>query len=160
MPLYNHKIQIIINFAVIFAVIADLFFPKIASADSQIPNIVYAKPPRETKTITPENRLIRAKDAKPKKIIYITVTAYSSTPDQCDSTPFITALNTRVHDGTLAVNFLPFGTKVRFPEYFGEKIFTVEDRMHPRFSYRADIWMETRKAAKEFGVKRLKMEIY
>ncbi|MEA2088643.1 MAG: hypothetical protein U9O55_02285 [Patescibacteria group bacterium] len=90
---------------------------------------------------------------------YITVTAYSSTVDQCDSTPFITANGTRVYDGIIAANFLRFGTKVRFPEYSGNKIYTVEDRMHQRFSNRADIWMTTRTQAINFGAKRLKMEV-
>jgi 3D (Asp-Asp-Asp) domain-containing protein len=90
---------------------------------------------------------------------YVTLTAYSSTVDQCDSTPFITANGTRVHDGTIAANFLKFGTKVRIPEYFGDKIFTVEDRTHPRYGDRVDIWMETRQQALNFGKRRLTIEI-
>ena len=70
--------------------------------------------------------------AQPKKIMVVLATAYSSTPDQTDATPFITAWNTRVRDGILAANFLPFGTLVKIPEVFGDKIFVVEDRMHQR----------------------------
>ncbi|TAL20346.1 hypothetical protein EPN90_01195 [Patescibacteria group bacterium] len=84
----------------------------------------------------------------------VPVTAYSSTPDQTDDTPFITANGSRVRDGIIAANFLPFGTRVRFPELFGDKVFTVEDRMNARYFYRADIWMESRAAAWEFGIKR------
>ncbi|MEK7627296.1 MAG: hypothetical protein AAB397_01795 [Patescibacteria group bacterium] len=83
----------------------------------------------------------------------VTITAYSSTPDQTDSTPFITAYNTFVRDGIVAANFLKFGTKIKIPRYFGDKIFTVEDRMHQRFSNRVDIWFPTRQDAKNFGVK-------
>ncbi|MCK4745172.1 3D domain-containing protein [Candidatus Parcubacteria bacterium] len=90
---------------------------------------------------------------------YVVVTAYSSTVDQCDSTPFITANGTRVHDGIIAANFLKFGTKIRFSEYSGDKVYTVEDRMHPRFSNRADIWMETRSQALQFGKRRIRIEI-
>lgn len=90
---------------------------------------------------------------------YIIVTAYSSTVDQCDSTPFITANGTRVYDGIIAANFLRFGTKIRFPEYSGDKIYTVEDRMHKRFSNRADIWMKTRTQALQFGKRRIKIEV-
>ena len=100
------------------------------------------------------NKIVRIKYSK-----YIIVTAYSSTIDQCDSTPFITANGKRVYDGIIAANFLKFGTKVRFPEYSGNKIYIVEDRMHQRFSNRVDIWMNTRTQAINFGVKRLKMEI-
>ncbi|MFA6552915.1 MAG: 3D domain-containing protein [Patescibacteria group bacterium] len=94
-----------------------------------------------------------------KKVLTLTVTAYSSTVDQCGSTPFTTASGTQVRDGIIAANFLPIGTKVRFPDQFGDKIFIVEDRMAARFSTRADIWMPTRELAKQWGVRHVKMEI-
>ena len=89
----------------------------------------------------------------------VIVTAYSSTPDQTDSSPFITANGTYVRDGIIAANFLPFGAKVKFPEYSGDKIFTVEDRMAKKNSHKIDIWMISRNAAMNFGVKRLAYEI-
>jgi len=94
-----------------------------------------------------------------KKIIHLTITAYSSTPDQTDSDPFTTASGSKVRDGIIATNLLPFGTKVRIPDKFGDKIFVVEDRMNPRCRYMADIWMPSREQAKEWGAKYLKMEI-
>ena len=39
------------------------------------------------------------------------VTAYSSTPEETDDTPFVTASGTSVRDGVIATNFLEFGTK-------------------------------------------------
>ena len=90
----------------------------------------------------------------------ITVTAYSSTPDQTDDSPFITASGAWVYDGIVASNFLPFGTKVRFPKLFRDKIFTVDDKMHNRFAdTRVDIWFSDRESAKEFGIKETIMEI-
>lgn len=86
-------------------------------------------------------------------------TAYSSTPDQTDSTPFITANGKHVYDGLVAANFLPFGAKVRFPEMFGEKIFTVNDRMNKRYNYRIDIWMASRDKAIQHGVRKMRYEI-
>jgi hypothetical protein len=56
-----------------------------------------------------------------------TVTAYSSTADQTDSSPFITANGKNVKDGIVACNFLAFGTKVKFPDMYGDKVFTVEE---------------------------------
>jgi 3D (Asp-Asp-Asp) domain-containing protein len=94
-----------------------------------------------------------------KRTVTITVTAYSSTVDQCGADPFTTASGTRVHDGTLAANFLPIGTKVRIPDQFGNKIFTVEDRMAARFSNRADIWMPTRAEALQWGARHVRIEI-
>lgn len=87
-------------------------------------------------------------------IITVTATGYSSTPDQTDDTPFITASGETVRDGIIAANFLPFNTRVQLPELFGDKIFIVKDRMHPRFdSGRIDIWFADRDLAKHFGVK-------
>ncbi|HGY12458.1 MAG TPA: hypothetical protein ENK36_08880 [Desulfobacterales bacterium] len=94
-----------------------------------------------------------------KRSLNITVTAYSSTPDQTSGDPFITASGSRVRNGVIAANFLPIGTKVRFPEHFGNEIFVVEDRMHQRYWQKADIWMPTRDEAKEWGVKYTKIEI-
>lgn len=89
----------------------------------------------------------------------VTSTAYSSTPDQTDSSPFITANGTHVHDGTLAANFLPFRTRVIFPDYSGGKVYTVEDRTAKRYSDRADIWFPSRSAALQFGKRKLLMVV-
>ena len=91
--------------------------------------------------------------------MWLFVTAYSSTVDQTDSTPFITASGTRVRDGIIAANFLPIGAKVRFPNIYGDKLFVVEDRMNSRYYYRADIWMPSRWEAKQFGLKNTLIEI-
>ena len=69
------------------------------------------------------------------------VTAYTSRPEETDSTPTITASNKEVYDGLVANNCLPFGTKVRFPNLFGDKVFTVDDRMNRRYGCEAfDVW--------------------
>lgn len=80
------------------------------------------------------------------------VTAYSSTPNQTDDTPFITASGHTVRNGIVAANFLPFGTKVRIPKLFGDRVFTVDDRMHARKKNFVDIWMPTTQQAKNFGI--------
>lgn len=97
---------------------------------------------------------------RPARVMEVVATAYSSTPDQTDDSPFLSANGTYVYDGMIAANFLPFGTLVRFPDTFGDKIFRVDDRMNARYGNgRLDIWMTSRGAAKKFGVKRMKMEI-
>lgn len=87
------------------------------------------------------------------------VTAYSSTLEETDSTPFTTAMNSDVRDGIVAANFLPFGTKLQIPEHFGDKVFTVEDRMHRRKTNFVDIWMPTTEEAKQFGISYTKILI-
>ena len=97
---------------------------------------------------------------KPTETYYMIITAYSSTEDQTDSTPFITASQKHVEDGIVANNLLPFGTKIKIPELYGDKIFVVEDRMNYRKGdYHLDIWFETREAAQNFGVKKAYIEV-
>lgn len=108
------------------------------------------------------------KNTRPTRVLpgeyaNLTVTAYSSTPDQTDGDPCTTAngFNVCRHntENVIAANFLPFGTRVRFPEAFGDRIFIVQDRMNARYTRRADIWMKSRTSARKFGVQRLTMEI-
>ena len=80
------------------------------------------------------------------------VTAYSSTPEETDDTPFTTAMGTTVRDGIVATNELPFKTKIKMPALYGDKIFVVEDRMHERMVNKVDIWMPTKADAKRFGI--------
>ena len=106
-----------------------------------------------------EEQMLLAGEGKIVSKRIVTVSAYSSTPDQTDSSPFITAAGTHVHDGIVATNILPFGTKIRIPALYGNKIFTVEDRMNTRFQNNVDVWFTNRQAAKTFGIKRAEIEI-
>ncbi|MBU2566654.1 3D domain-containing protein [Patescibacteria group bacterium] len=87
------------------------------------------------------------------------MTAYTSSVEECDSTPFITADGTHTEWGIVAANFLPFGTKIRIPEYFGDQVFVVHDRMNQRYYYRVDVWMQTKTEAFQFGKRKLKIEV-
>jgi 3D (Asp-Asp-Asp) domain-containing protein len=94
------------------------------------------------------------------KKIKVVLTAYSSTPEETDDTPFITASGKHVADGIVANNLLPLGTKIRIPELYGDKIFVVEDRMNKRKSdYHFDIWLPSKALAINFGVKTAEVEV-
>lgn len=80
---------------------------------------------------------------------YRTITAYSSTIDQTDDTPFITANGTKVRRGIVATNELPFGQELMIEGIEG--IFVVADRTNKRYKFRIDIWMPTREEALQFG---------
>lgn len=96
-----------------------------------------------------------------KKTLNLKVTAYSSSPDETKDygSPFITADGTYVHDGVVATNLLPFGTKVMIPSLFGDKVFTVNDRMSKKLMNNIDIWMGTKAAALVFGVHTAKIVV-
>jgi len=94
------------------------------------------------------------------KKVKMVVTAYSSTPEQTDSTPFITASGKNVANGIVANNMLPFGSKIRIPELYGDKIFIVEDRMNQKKGkYHLDIWFPEYSQAKNFGAKITYIEV-
>jgi len=67
--------------------------------------------------------------------VKVIITAYSSTVWQTDDTPFITASGAFVEDGIVANNLFPFGTEIKIPELYGDKIFVVEDRKHQKKGY-------------------------
>jgi 3D (Asp-Asp-Asp) domain-containing protein len=104
-------------------------------------------------TIAAQPRLVALQETE------VWVTAYASVPQETDNTPFITASNQHVADGFIAANFLPFGTKVQIPSLFGDKIFTVEDRMARRMVGYVDIWMPTVSDAKDFGIHKAKIVV-
>ena len=91
----------------------------------------------------------------------VKASGYSSTEDQTDSTPFHTATGERVFDGLIAANFLEFGTEVKIPTLFGDKVFIVKDRMNRRFTnkypHRIDIWFASRAEARKFGLQNVEI---
>lgn len=95
------------------------------------------------------------------KELTVWATAYTSDPDETDDTPFITASGSLTRDGVAAANFLPMGSKFRAPEFFGDKVFIVEDRMNSRFNGQqvVDIWFKNKIDAKEFGRKVVTIEL-
>lgn len=95
-----------------------------------------------------------------KKSFYVTVTAYSSSVDETDSDPFTTASGSKTRLGVAAYNHLPFGSKFRLPDKFGDRVFTIEDRLRAGAGkYHVDIWMPSKAEAKQWGVKVVKIEI-
>lgn len=87
------------------------------------------------------------------------VTAYSSTKDQTDSDPFITASGAKVYYGAVAVdtNLIPFGTKLEIPGY---GIGIAEDRGSAIKGHCIDVWMPSREEALEWGVRYVKVKVY
>lgn len=139
---------------VVASLLIDTSFPRLAQAQT------VADSQTETRAII--GQLPLAQNRPSLKVVKVVLTAYSSTPSQTDQTPFITSNGVYVYDGLIAANWLSYGTRVKFPELFGNKIFTVNDRMHPRFGAgRVDLWLDAPlEEVKEFGVKRVVMEVF
>jgi len=104
-----------------------------------------------------------SRDYKIEHTFRATVTAYSPTVDQCDDTPFLTAFQTPVRRGIIAVSrdiekeyHLNKGDKVAI-ENMG--IFYFYDRMSSRWTNRIDVFMWDRQDCLEFGIKELEISI-
>ncbi len=122
----------------------------------------------ESDIIEEEILIIEEEEEIVEEIIVIrtsvhTITAYNSLPEQTNDQPCITAngFNVCEHgiEDTIAANFLKFGTKVRIPDLFGDRIFIVRDRMNQRYPSRVDVWMLERDDAIQFGIRNAKIEI-
>lgn len=132
-------------------VIFPLLFPQFAVLAEES---LIEKETEQTKLMLIQNTTLlppRSPLQPPVKKRWVVVTAYSSTQDQTDFTPFVTAAGTPVRDGVIACNFLPIGTVVKFPNLYGDKIFLVEDRMARKNRHKIDIWFPTRQEALKFG---------
>ncbi|MFA6486154.1 MAG: hypothetical protein WCT40_02200 [Candidatus Magasanikbacteria bacterium] len=154
-----------LHLVTILAIISQILMPSMVSADETADNTENtANLTVLTVSKSPIGHLVYPEldYPKPDKLVKAVLTAYSSTVDQCDDDPFIAAWGDRVYDGMIAANWLPRGTKVKIPSLFGDKIFTVADRMNARYGYgRIDIWMSGPRAeVNKFGVQRAEVEIY
>jgi len=112
---------------------------------------VISDAPKQTQTET-RVEVVKVAEAAEFKPYWVWVTAYSSTPEETDDTPFITAKGTPVRRGIVATNLFPFGTLLKIPALFGDEIFVVEDRMHIRKENFVDIWMPSKEEAINFGI--------
>jgi 3D (Asp-Asp-Asp) domain-containing protein len=91
---------------------------------------------------------------------YITATAYTSRLVETDASPTIAAWGDHVFWGMLASNAFPRGTKIQIPEYYGDKMFTILDRMNERYYHHLDIWMPDLSEAKNWGSRYVEIRIY
>jgi len=157
-------LTIIISVGILIGLLP-IFEAKSPEAESWVGVLAAEEQPPERLAMIGENSLLpisNPSDPEPQTVqkIRVVVTGYSSTIDQTDSNPFVTAAGTWVREGIIANNLLPFGTKVRIPEIYGDKIFIVEDRMHwKKGYYHVDIWFASYGEAKNFGAKRTFIEI-
>lgn len=152
------KSKKLLGFLPVFVLFNFLFFPSPIFADEMIKganigNIF------STFRIQAEKEQVFIVDRVEK----YTVTAYNSEPGQTDDTPCYTANDFNLCDhgfeDSVAINSLPFGTKLRIPEIFGDRVFVVRDRTNARYYNRLDVWMKNRSDAVSFGLQVLDVEI-
>jgi len=161
-PVLGQKILVILISAVFFTGVLPIFEIKTLQIEAEKPALSLNDMPGLI--ISQGNSLSSISNPNnPEKVVQrmlVMATAYSSTVWQTDDTPFVTAAGTSVRDGIIANNMLPFGTRIRIPDLYGDKIFVVEDRMHKRKGgYQIDIWFPEYWQAKNFGAQTTLIEI-
>ena len=164
--LFNPLLAKRIIFCLVFVLVFDFFlFPSVtfASENNDPADVVGQVLGVEEDIFMVENSLPEATARDVVSTGYFTLTAYNSEVSQCDGNPCITAngFNLCKHgtEDSVAANFLPFGTKIRIPDLFGDRVFVVRDRMNEKYQNRIDVWMIDKGEAKQFGVKVAKIEI-
>lgn len=84
------------------------------------------------------------------------VTAYTSSPEETDDSPYISADGRAVYVGLIACpRKFPFGTVV----VIGEDTYKCGDRMAKRFDHRFDIWKQTKEEAYKWGIRTVSVGI-
>lgn len=131
------------------------FQPEVSPATFSAP-VPHPKPAQAAASAGGQ-RLPETVDPQPVQTFTATLYAYSSTPDQTNGDPFITASGQRVTDGIVANNCLPFGTEVKI----NGKVYLVQDRMAARYGCSSfDVWHPTRQSAIQFGRQTAVVEVY
>lgn len=103
---------------------------------------------------------VRAEEVELPRLETITaeVTAYTSSVDETDDTPFLTASGETTAPGTIACpSRFKFGTMIQIEK----RIFKCNDRMHKRFrdTNHFDIWVESKAEARQWGRKTVEVSI-
>ena len=133
------------------------YFDTTTSSTSSVTTTTTSTTATTTTTVRPHTSVSLSapslNDVVATTTIQVTITAFSSAPNETDGSPFVTASGACVRDGIVAANFLPFGTLLKLPGLFGDKVFEVEDRMADRFNYRLDVWMGSKPEAFRFGIR-------
>ena len=87
----------------------------------------------------------------------LTITAYTPSPDETDSTPFEAASGLPVHTGTVAVSKDLFDTGWTFGRIIYiiemDEFFMINDLMHNKWTNKLDILKWDKKEAIEFGIR-------
>lgn len=109
--------------------------------------------------MAPVNSPVRTSSKVTVRTYTIQLSGYSSEVAQCDDSPFITASGTHVRDGVVATNMFPFGTIIKIPSLYGNKIFIVEDRMNTRYQNNVDIWFAEKADALKLGRRTVQIEV-
>ncbi len=90
-------------------------------------------------------------------ILIAEVTAYSSSLDETQGNPFITASGQRVRDGIIACSRdYPFGTRFLIEG----KLYVCLDRLARKYDHRIDIWKPNKAEALQFGRRKLPIEVF
>ncbi|MDA3839561.1 MAG: hypothetical protein PF572_00585 [Patescibacteria group bacterium] len=137
-----------------------LLFPSPMLAKYSVYNVNVTTKNNTNQNFLPDNK---DREYSVKYTKYTTITAYNSLVGQTDNTPCITANGFDVCEhgieDTIAANFLRFGTKVKIPDLFGDRIFIVRDRMNSRYTNRVDVWLLERSDAITLGKRLAKIEV-
>lgn len=113
------------------------------------------EPNLDSFALAAENKRLRERGVT----LSATISYYTASKDETDSTPCITADGTNIcpaREGIIATNWLPVGTKIKVDG----KVYRVADRMNQRYQWPyMDILVESKAIAKKNGRQNKEVEI-
>ena len=92
--------------------------------------------------------------------LIMTVTAYTSCPNETDDTPFLTATMDSVRVGVVAGDpeIFKFGTKFIIPGYNKGRACVMLDSGSKIKGYSLDVWMKSKEEARKWGRRKIKVK--
>jgi len=166
LPMLKLKNLRVLNFLILMGIIVVFLLFLLAKETVMAEDFLNGEETNFDLAILQENSLIGQEstfienDPEIIRRIRVIVTGYSSSIQETQGDPFVTASGEKVREGIVANNLLNFDSKIRLPELFDNKEFIVKDRMNSRKGYyHVDIWFPSRQEALEFGSKLAVMEV-
>lgn len=136
----------LVVFGIILCIILFFFFPR----QTAMENLRTAR-----RLASPVVR-VTTRASAPSKFLFMEVSAYSASAQECDAAPLITASGRRVRVGGIAADLrvLPFGSIVTVPGYNGDKPCVVIDTGSAIKGNKLDVFMWETGDAINWGRKR------
>lgn len=141
--------------ALVIALLLIIMNPRVATA-GDITNWRTARRLAAPTVVATTLEKVTTRASVPIKVLYMEISAYSPSVNECDGNPTRTASGKRVYIGGIAADLrvLPFGSRVIIPNYNGGKPCTVVDTGGSIRGNKLDIFLWSSHEAIHFGRRR------
>lgn len=149
------KIALIL-FVLALVLLLAVLFTLLAPSQATAGDIVNFRTARRMAAVVMRSEKVTTRYSEPIKVLYMEISAYSPTVEECDASPLVTASGKRVYVGGIAadLHILPFGSIVIIPGYNGGDPCTVIDTGGAIQGNKLDVFLWSTDAAIHWGRRR------